>query len=922
MAIINGTNNADTLVGTNSDDTVSGLNGNDIITGNGGADTLTGGAGNDRFVYATTQDSPANTNWQTPPDATVTRVWDVITDFTQGVDKIDLSAYLGATDLAWANNTPTGNAIWYVTSGTRTFIYVDVDNNPPPDVMIELQNNGSLTLTANDFIGVVGGFTGTAASPVFTSPATYTVPENSTAVGTVTATDADSPTLTYSLVAGGDAARFAINATTGLLSFITPPDFEAPADAGADNVYNLTVRASDGTLNTAQALAVTVTNVINESLTGDSAANTLVGTSGNDIITGNGGADTLTGGAGNDRFVYATTQDSPANTNWQTPPDATVTRVWDVITDFTQGVDKIDLSAYLGATDLAWANNTPTGNAIWYVTSGTRTFIYVDVDNNPPPDVMIELQNNGSLTLTANDFIGVVGGFTGTAASPVFTSPATYTVPENSTAVGTVTATDADSPTLTYSLVAGGDAARFAINATTGLLSFITAPDFEAPADAGADNVYNFTLRASDGTLSTLQAIGVTVTDVLVEAIMGTAGNDTINGTTGNDTIDISAGGNDAVFANAGNDTILAGAAFSANDRIDGGTETDDQAEIDTLVLNGDYASGVIMTATTLINVEEIRVTAGNSYNLTTHNATVVASTMSIDGSALGAGNTLTFNGAAETESGSSYTVTGGAGNDVLTGGAGSDYFDISNGGNDTVNGGAGRDTIYAGGVLSPSDQINGGQGTDFVYLNGNYGAGLTLGTATIVNVEVIVVQAGNNYNLTMNNAMLTGTQQVTVDGNSLSNGNTLTLNAAAETDIGTVYTLIGGAGNDVLIGGAGNDMLSGGGGSDTLTGGLGNDTFDFNLIADRGNSGDVIRDFSKIGSNGVDVLNLHDLLLTFGGANSANAFSAGYLRFDTSSGTNTIVQVDTNGGGDSYVPLATLVGVLLLQTDTANYVL
>jgi Ca2+-binding RTX toxin-like protein len=447
----------------------------------------------------------------------------------------------------------------------------------------------------------------------------------------------------------------------------------------------------------------------------------------------------------------------------------------------------------------------------------------------------------------------------------------------------------------------------------------------------GADNVYNLTVRASDGSLSTTQAVAVTVTDVLVEAIMGTAGNDTINGTAGNDTINISAGGNDTVLAGAGNDTILAGAAFNANDRIDGGTETDDQIEIDTLVLNGNYAAGVIMTATTLINMEEIMVTAGNSYNLTTHNATVVASTMSIDGSALGAANTLTFNGAAETETGSSYTVTGGAGNDVLTGGAGSDYFDISNGGNDTVNGGAGRDTIYAGAALTLSDQINGGQGTDFVYLNGNYSAGLTLGTNTIVNVEVLVVQSGNNYNLTMNNAVLTGTQQMTVDGYSLSSGNTLTLNAAAETDIGTVYTLIGGAGNDVLIGGAGNDILSGGAGNDilsggssidTLTGGLGNDIFDFNVIADRGNSGDVISDFSKIGSNGVDVLNLHDLLLTFAGANSANAFSGGYIRFDTSSGTDTVVQVDTSGGANSYVPLVVLVGVLLLQTDTANYVL
>ena len=43
---------------------------------------------------------------------------------------------------------------------------------------------------------------------------------------------------------------------------------------------------------------------------------------------------------------------------------------------------------------------------------------------------------------------------------------------------------------------------------------FITAPDFEAPTDAGGDNVYDVTVQASDGTLTDTQAIAVTVTDV------------------------------------------------------------------------------------------------------------------------------------------------------------------------------------------------------------------------------------------------------------------------------------------------------------------------------------------------------------------------------------------------------------------------
>jgi hypothetical protein len=75
--------------------------------------------------------------------------------------------------------------------------------------------------------------------------------------------------------------------------------------------------------------------------------------------------------------------------------------------------------------------------------------------------------------------------------TPVITSSATASVAENTTAVMTVTATDADLPaqTLTYSIVGGADAAKFTINSSTGALSFATAPDYEAPTDAGGNNI-------------------------------------------------------------------------------------------------------------------------------------------------------------------------------------------------------------------------------------------------------------------------------------------------------------------------------------------------------------------------------------------------------------------------------------------------
>ncbi|MBC7501541.1 MAG: type I secretion C-terminal target domain-containing protein [Herminiimonas sp.] len=1132
MATINGTPGADTLTGALENDSISGLDGNDTLDGGLGNDTLNGGAGADRligsagndvFIYQAAADSPPNANWQVLPAPGDIRTWDVIADFTQGADRIDLAAFLGTTDLAWGNTTPTANGVWFAKSGTSTFVYVDTDGTPPPELMIELQNTGAVILAATDFVGVVGSVVvntapvitspaafavaenttavatvtatdtqaltyslvagidaarfainatsgvlsflvapdfenptdvgtnnvynltiqvsdGTLATtqaiavtvtdvvneppvntaPVITSPAAFAVAENTTAVATVTATDTqpltyslvagidaarfainatsgalsflvapdfenptdvgsnnvynltvqvsdgtlattqaiavtvtdvvneppvntapvitspaafaiaenttavatvtatDTQPLTYSLVAGIDAARFAINATSGALSFVTAPDFENPTDVGTNNVYNLTVQVSDGTLATTQAIAVTVTDVVNELLTGGAGADTITGTAGADTITGNGGADRMTGNAGNDTFVYLAPTDSAPNANWQVLPAVADPRTWDVITDFTQGSDRIDLAALLGAVDLAWGNTTPGAGAVWFAKSGTSTFVYVDTDGTPPPELMIELQNTGAVILAATDFVGVVGSVVVNTA-PVITSAAAFADAENTTAVATVTATDTQA--LTYSLVAGIDAARFAINATSGALSFLVAPDFENPTDVGTNNVYNLTVQVSDGTLATTQAIAVTVTDVVNEPFIGTAGNDSLSGTAGDDVFIISQGGNDTVLAGTGSDVIDAGARFTAADRINGGTEVTDIIEIDTLLLNGNYAAGVTLGATTLVNVELIVLAAGNSYRLTMNDATLSDNTLTIDGSLLGATNAMIIDASAETQANSNYTMISGAGNDQLTGGAGNDFFDIRLGGNDSVSGGAGRDSVDAGSAFNAADRINGGSGVDFLFLGGDYTTGIVFDAATLTNVEVVIVQTGNNYRLTTSDGTLAAGQSLAIDGFGLGAGNSLTVNASAETGATSSYALNGGAGADSLRGGAGADTITGNGGADTLTGGLGNDRFDYNLLTD---AGDVITDFSKTGANGTDVLDLRDLLQTFAGYNGTNAFSGGFLRFDISSGSNTVVRVDSTGGADSFITLTTLTtvpAVLLLQSDTANYI-
>lgn len=101
----------------------------------------------------------------------------------------------------------------------------------------------------------------TNVPPTFASPGAATTAENNAGiVYQAAATDPDSPALTFSIAGGADQAVFRITAA-GALTFAIPPDFEAPDDSDANNVYQVTIAVSDGQATTTLPLTVTVTNV-------------------------------------------------------------------------------------------------------------------------------------------------------------------------------------------------------------------------------------------------------------------------------------------------------------------------------------------------------------------------------------------------------------------------------------------------------------------------------------------------------------------------------------------------------------------------------------------------------------------------------------------------------------------------------------
>ena len=103
-------------------------------------------------------------------------------------------------------------------------------------------------------------------APVITTTSPILVPENETAVSTLTATD-DTPSdqLTWTIPSGtnggADAGHFTLS-TAGELAFAAAPDYENPDDADGDRTYEVTVQVSDGTNPVTAVLSVTVENVI------------------------------------------------------------------------------------------------------------------------------------------------------------------------------------------------------------------------------------------------------------------------------------------------------------------------------------------------------------------------------------------------------------------------------------------------------------------------------------------------------------------------------------------------------------------------------------------------------------------------------------------------------------------------------------
>ena len=341
------------------------------------------------------------------------------------------------------------------------------------------QNDYELTVIVSDEDGHSDRLTFTVTvtdvneGPEVSGPSAFTIAENQRLSNAVyTATDPEGANVARWSVGGRDGGDFSIT-QGGTLYFRSPPDYERRTDSNRDNVYEVSIQPSDGRNTGSYPVTVTVTDV-NEA-----------------------------------------PEFRRGSTTSFTQPENRTTRLYTFsATDPEQGT-------------ITWSVGGTDGNHFTIDERGQFSF-----KEDSPPDFDTPgddgRDNLYNVTIQARDpesntaSLPVTVMVTEINEGPVITRQGNGpgSVPENhgvNRVLAKYTASDPERPSvrITGWSTAGRDGGDFVINAL-GELRFRNTPDYERPTDSNRDNVYEVTIRASDGrNTGTLEEVQVvTVTDV------------------------------------------------------------------------------------------------------------------------------------------------------------------------------------------------------------------------------------------------------------------------------------------------------------------------------------------------------------------------------------------------------------------------
>jgi Ca2+-binding RTX toxin-like protein len=417
----------DQLFGRGGNDTLAAGDGNDVLDGGAGADMLNGGAGTDTASYA---DATTGVSIDLTK-ASSTWTGDAHSDTLTSIEAFDLTNFADVfrgDDTANSVTSAAGDDQLFGRGGNDTLAAGDGNDVLDGGAGADMLNGGAGTDTASyadatsgvsiDLTADASTWTGDAHGDTFISIEAYDLTNfNDVFRGDDTANSVTSgagddqlfgrggnDTLAAGngndvldggagadMLNGGDGTDTAsyADATTGVSIDLTLASSTWTGDAHGDTftsieAFDLTtfndVFRGDDTSNSVTSGAG------DDQLFGRGGNDTLAAGNGNDILSGGLGADALTGGQGADIFQYTAVEESSG---------AVVNGVLQIdnITDFTQGQDKIDLSAID-------ANGTLAGD---------QAFTFLEPPP-PPPDIEVDHPAGGGddPVPTITDWTGLV----------------------------------------------------------------------------------------------------------------------------------------------------------------------------------------------------------------------------------------------------------------------------------------------------------------------------------------------------------------------------------------------------------------------------------------------------------------------------------------------------------------------------------
>ena len=398
----------------------------------------------------------------TDPDANTTITWSL-----SGDDAGDFNTISKPT------NEPFKGQLTFKNTPDRENA-TDADTNNEYEITVKATDEGSLY----DEMNVTVVVSDEDETPTLSGPTAFEWLENAhTTLATYNAADPEDDPITWDLL-GDDKDLFNLTpqsqgASTAHLAFRSAPDFEesdpAKQDHNNDDVYEITIQASDGNANHVQTMDVEITVIdVNETPVIDAISIDDYVENGTgdvaDFSATDPENDTLEWTLSGDDDAYFDIDDSTGVLTFKSPPD------YELEVD---GSRKYTYSLTVQASDDEFT-------AILSI-----TVTVTDVDEDP-----------------------VISGETdGDTDDPNFDHEENDASP-----VHRFSANDPEGTAITWDLE-GVDEALFRING--GTLEFLSEPNYEDPRDSGGNNVYNITIKVTDNTSkSATLPVTVTVTNI------------------------------------------------------------------------------------------------------------------------------------------------------------------------------------------------------------------------------------------------------------------------------------------------------------------------------------------------------------------------------------------------------------------------